>query len=267
MEEKKTNFFCIPVFSFVPAKYKELVKNSAGKIFGVILVMFLLFGIISGINVALGVGEFADVVAESCPDFELSNGSFSIEAPFEMEQDGMYILIDDRISNVTEDDIKDLIRENFYSQIIVLGSDSFGMYNNGQIQAFDLDQVSDFSISKTSLINEIIPAFKPLIFGAVVLFYLIYVGFYYLAALIMSLFTMIICKIFKKDIESKERFRMTVLAKLPVFIVTFVIELVSPLSINIWIGALLVIAFTVAIVAMWKDDENQQYISSEDNEF
>ena len=34
MEEKKTLFFVIPFLSFVPTKYKQLIKNSAGKLFG-----------------------------------------------------------------------------------------------------------------------------------------------------------------------------------------------------------------------------------------
>ena len=38
------NFFAIPVFSFVPPKYRDLVKESGGKIFGALLICFLIMG-------------------------------------------------------------------------------------------------------------------------------------------------------------------------------------------------------------------------------
>lgn len=264
MEEKTTNFFAIPVFSFVPTKYKELVKNSAGKIFGAIFVTFLILGLIVAFKVNSTINQVVDVIEESCPNFELSNGEFSIDQPFNFDQDGTYLVIDDSITNITEDSIKDLIVENLYSQIIILGKDSFGMYNNGQIQCYNLSDIN-LSFSKTSLIDQFIPTMKPIVLGCVVIFYLIYVGFYYLAAWIMSLITNLICKIMKKDIDEKERFRITVLAKLPVFIISVILGLFTPLSIGIWLGALLVIIYVVVIVKLYSDEPD--YYNIEENNY
>ena len=261
MEEKKTNFFCIPAFSFVPQKYAELVKNSAGKIFGAILCVFIILGIITGFNVTSGLNKVANELSQSCPNFELSRGSFSIEKPFAMNEEGVYIVIDDSLTDIDDAYIKSIVLngDQLYSQVLVLGGDSMGMYNNGQVNSIELSQLGDFSFSKDSLINELIPAFKPILFAVIVGFNMIYVGFYYLAALIMSLFTAIICKIFKKDIDSTSRFRMTVLTKLPIYLIVFFIELFTPLTINILIAAILVIIYTAVVVKLFNEEDEVGY--------
>ncbi len=267
MNETKTNFFCIPVFSFIPKKYNELVKNSAGKIFGAIFVLFIVLGIITAVKFNFSINSFAKEIAQECPEFNLSNGEFSIQQKYEINEDGLYMVIDDSITNVDEDYIKELVIENFGSQILVIGKDSFGMYNNGQVQALKYSDLGNLSFSKDTIINEVIPTFKPIIFAGIIVVYMFAVGFYYLAALIMSLFTKLLCYIFKKDIDSKERFRMTVLTKLPIYLITFVIELIGLFSVSLLVSILLVIAYTAVVVKFYEveDNNNSTYTYIEDN--
>lgn len=264
MNENKTNFFCIPALSFVPAKYNELVKNSAGKIFGAIFLLFILLGVITGIKVTSAVNEAAEEISANCPDFKLSNGEFSISKSYSFNEEGYYFVIDDSLTGIDESYIKELVIENFGSQIMVVGRDSLGIYNNGQVQAIKYKDLGNLTFSKETLINELIPTVKPLLFALMVVIYMFAVGFYYLAALIMSLFTKLICYIMKKDIDSKSRFRMTVLTKLPVYLITFVVELVSPLSINLFVAIILVIIYTAVVVKCFNTDDTNNYTSIED---
>ena len=41
LADKKVNFFLIPIFSFVPTKYRQLVLEKGGKVFGALLVWLL----------------------------------------------------------------------------------------------------------------------------------------------------------------------------------------------------------------------------------
>ena len=190
MEENKINFFAIPVFSFVPPKYSKLIKESGGKIFGALLIGFLILSVITGIRVGKGMDEVNDTIRESCPEFTLIDGEFEIEQPFSFNEDNMFVKIDDSIEKVSEADIKEIWNSGSYQQIIVLGRYGFGMMNNGQVQAFEYKDLGDFTISKDKLCDEFVPAIKSVVVIVVIACAIILIGLYYFVALIVQLFTM-----------------------------------------------------------------------------
>ena len=68
------NLFAIPAFTFVPVNYRELVEENGGKVFGALLICFIILGLITGIRGSAVMSEVTDSVKAECPDFELKNG-------------------------------------------------------------------------------------------------------------------------------------------------------------------------------------------------
>ena len=87
------NFFAIPVFSFVPPKYKKLVDEKSGKVFGALLLCFILLALITAFRAVSGMGALKNAVIKECPDFDLSNGEFTIDKDYKYDNDGVYCLI------------------------------------------------------------------------------------------------------------------------------------------------------------------------------
>lgn len=257
MEEKKMNFFAIPAFTFVPPKFKEIIKESAGKIFASLLVCFLIMGIIYGVKVGGALDEATDELRDNCPEFELMGGEFEIEQPFSFDEDNVYVEIDDSIEEVTEDDVKQIVLNGNYQSVIIIGKYSFGMYNNGQIQSFKYTDFNDFTISKDKLCDEFMPLVKTIAVIAVILWSFVSIGFFYFVALIMQLFTMMFASIFGKELDGVQRYRMTVLAKFPVHVVVFLIGLVSPISVGFWVNFILQVAYIAITVFFYKNDSDE----------
>lgn len=262
MEEKKTNFFAIPVLSFVPAKYKELIKNSAGKLFGVLFVVFLILGLINGFYASYVLKDAAREIQAECPDFSVINGEFSCEKAFNMEEDGVYMVIDDSLTDISEDDIKSKITEGYYQSVLIIGQEEIGTYSNGRIQIMKYSDVGLTNFTKDMLFEQMIPSVMPIIVAAIVVWRLLCLAGYYFATLIMGLLTLLMSSIMSKDLSFKQCFRITLLAKLPIYIVLFIIEkfITISLGIHLLIGAVLILIYTGIILNMFDNNEPQQYI-------
>lgn len=268
MEEKKTNLFLMPFFSFVPTKYRELVKNKSAKIFGAIIITFLVIGIIQAFRISNGFNYVISETEGLWPDFSISNEGFSVNQPINYADSDLCFAVDDSIADVTEQDIKELVREYGFSVILIMGKDSFGIYSNGRAMAYNYSDFPKFSFTKDTLFSSFLPKVGGYLFAGVIIFYLFYVALYYFAALIMSLFTYLVCVIFKKDtvIPERDRFQMTVLAKLPVYIVVLIINtFVTGVHIKIGWAALLVIAYTAVIVCLYDKDKEKPAVSLDES--
>jgi len=255
MEEKKMNFFAIPVFSFVPPKYKDIIKESAGKIFGALLICFLIMACIYAVKVNVAMNDVTDEIRDNCPEFELMGGEFEIEKPFSFDEDNVYVNIDDSIENVTDDDIKDIVLNGNYQSVIIIGKYSFGMYNNGQIQAFKYTDLNNVTISKDKLCDEFLPMIKNMVILGVILWAFVSIGLFYFVALIMQLFTMMFASIFGKQLDGVQRYRMTVLAKFPIHVIVFIIGLIKPSLIGFWANFILQAVFIALAVFMYDNDD------------
>ena len=256
MEEKKMNFFAIPAFTFVPPKYKEIIKESAGKIFAALLICFLIMACINAVKVNSAMNEVTDELRDNCPEFELMGGEFEIEKPFSFDEDNVYVEIDDSIENVTEDDVKEIVLNGNYQSVIIIGKYSFGMYNNGQIQSFKYTDFDNFTISKDKLCDEFMPMIKNIAVFVVILWAFVSIGVFYFVALIMQLFTMMFASIFGKELDGVQRYRMTILAKFPIHVIVFVIGLIKPSLIGFWANLVLQVVFIALAVFMYDNDDD-----------
>lgn len=264
MEEKKTLFFVIPFLSFVPTKYKQLIKNSAGKLFGAILVVFLILGIVGAINTAHVLKEVFNEVETACPDFSVINGEFNCDQRFEFADQGVYLIIDDTISDITESDIKAKITEGYYESVLFVGQEEIGTYSQGRIQIVRFSDLGLTNFTKDSLFGEMIPSLLPLIEAFVIAYRLLCMIGYYLATLVMGLLTLLISSTMNKNLSFKECFRITLLAKIPVYVLLYIVELFITirLGLHLLIGATLILVYTGVIVRMFEDQAPMQNIES-----
>ena len=152
------------------------------------------------------------------------DGEFEIEKPFAFDNDGVYIEIDDSIEKVDESTIRNINSDYSYQQVMVIGKYDVAMLNNGQIQAFSYKDMGNFTISKDKLVTEIMPSVKSISVIVIMAWSIVSLGLFYLVACIMQLFTMMFGKIFNKEFDSDQRYRITVLAKFPVHVVIFIIN-------------------------------------------
>ena len=250
-DDKKVNFFLIPFFSFIPTKYDRLVREKGGKVFGALLIWFIILNVIAGIFAAAGVNKVADELKTQLPDFDLSNGRLTIDQPLVMDEDGSYIMIDDSLSGVTAADIDEVYKSGYYKQIFIGGSDSAAMLNEGKVQVLKYSDLGGFEISRDKLCNKWIPMLKPIIILFFIIGALFSIGFYYIAALILQFPAGAIAKaVTKGDIDKTDRFRITVLAKFPVFVLVFIIKKIG-LSLNLLVNVIMQLIFIVIVMYLY----------------
>ena len=254
------NFFAIPVFSFVPRKYRELVGESGGKIFGALLVCFIIFGIISGVKASFVIGDLADTVEAECPEFELRDGKFSIEQPYIMDEDGTYIEIDDSIGKVSVGDVEAIQKQGDYNSVCIIGSESIGIFSDGQYQAFDFEDFGGFSISKQKISDTLLPALKIILIICFIIGAFFSIGIYYLVALILQHATGAIAKSgFKYDIDPKDRFKTTVLGKFPPHVLVYVLGLFG-VSIPLLVNLVLQLGFIALVLYFRSKDDGYDVV-------
>lgn len=254
MEEKKLKIFEIPAFCFIPPKYKETVKERAGKIFGAILICFAIMAAITSVKVGLFINVANNEIVEKCPEFSLEGGHFEIAKPYSYDDGKLFFLIDDSYDTVSVEDLKYLLYEENYEGVLIVCRDAVGICSNGRIRVFNYSDFGDFSFSKSSLTQKLMPTITAITCISIILFSIVQAGVFYLMACIIQLFVMMFSSIFKRDIPAEYRFKMTVLAKLPVRVLVFVIGLFG-IHINMWINLLLQILYIGLVVYFYDKDK------------
>ena len=248
LADKKVNFFLIPIFSFVPTKYRQLVLEKGGKVFGALLVWFVILNIITGIIAAAGIDKVADEMKRELPDFELANGRLSIETPMLSDKDGMYIEIDDSLSGITASDIDAVYKSGYYKQIFIAGSDSAGILSDGRVQVLKYSDLNGFEMSREKLCDKWIPMLKPIIIICMVIGAFFSIGIYYLAALIIQFPAGFLGSLItKREFGNVERFRITVLAKFPVFVLIYILKKLT-LNVNLPVNIILQLIFILLVM-------------------
>lgn len=272
MENKKVNFFAIPVFSFVPPKYKELIKEKGGKIFGALLLAFLLMAIVNAIALHIEFGEVKDVISKNCPSFVLTGGELICDEKVEVDEEGVFLKIDCDTPGIDLDEFQSLVTGKRLQSAIYCGSESFAMYSvsNGfqQMKYADLDRAfaqtngRGLNFSKDSLIDAVLPIIESVCMVVVVLSGFFLVGFHYLVCLIFKLATSLACNMFHKNIDSKEMYRLTVLARFAVVFVMWLAGLFVSIPSSTLVGIILAVAYIFVIVKLYEEDEMNDQITN-----
>ena len=249
------NFFAIPVFSFVPPKYRDLVKESGGKIFGALLICFLIMGIITGVRAASVMNSAGKELERECPDFSLKNGVFRVEKPYKMDEDKVYVEIDDGIEDIKSADVEKIAESGDYDSIMIIGRNGAGIMNNsGQYQVVNFSDFGGFELSRDILFGKYFPVLNVIIIVGCIIGAFFSTGIYYLVALILQYITGLLSKnIFNNELSETERFRITVLGKFPPRLLIYVIGFTG-LHISLVINLVLQVAFIILVLYFYAKD-------------
>lgn len=275
MENKKINFFAIPVFSFVPTKYKELIKEKGGKIFGALLIAFLIFAVVDVIVMHNGFGEVEKTISDNCPDFYLTGGTLYCDEVVDIDEDGVLIRIDCSTKGPSLDEFKSIVDSKKAQSAIYCGSESASLYStsNGfqQITYADLDKsfqatgsTGGLNFSKESLIKTILPIIEGIASVVIIIGAFFVIVFHYLLCLILKLITKLVCSIAKKNIEPAEMYRLTVLARFAVYTLIWLVGQFVYVPSSFILGLVITIVYIIVIVSLYKEDDIQNLIENND---
>ena len=256
MEEKNMKLYEIPAFSFVPPKYKEIIKERSGKIFGAILICFVILAAINAIRVGVVMTQATNEIIKDCPEFSFKGGIFDIDKPYTYDDGDMYLWIDDSIDTVSKEAVKDLAYNYDYRSILILTRKAVGVCGNGRIEVFNYSDFGDFTFSKETLTKNVMPMITTIAVIGIICFSIVQVGLFYLMACIMQLFVIMFASTFKKEIAPEYRFRTAVLAKLPVHVLVFLINLFG-LHVNMWVNLALQVAY-IGVVVYFFDNKKEE---------
>lgn len=265
MNEKKVNVFAIPGLAFMPNTYRKLVKESGGKIFLALLIWFIVFHVISCIPVMNGLNDFLEMAKKECPEFDISNGKLSMPEPYKLDRDGSYYEIDETLEDASAARVEEILKSGKYDSVMLAGRESASMYSNGRIQVMKYSDIPGFSLSKDSLCNRWLPLIKPFMVAVYVIIAFFAIGVYYLAALILQFVTDLLAKgIYHSVFDFATRFKITLLAKFPVYLVIFIAKQFN-LSVSFLVNILCQAAIIACVLYYYcKKDKNYGIIEQED---
>lgn len=259
MDERKINFFAIPVFTFIPQKYRELVKENGGKVFASLLIWFVLLNVITGIVASSAVNDMRDALESELPDFELSGSVLTVSEPYVYDDEGVYLEVNDELEGISASMLEEEAVNGNNTSVMLFGRDSAGMYSDGQTRVFNYSEFPNLTLSKDIVCNRWLPMLKPVLVIFFIFAAFVSIGFYYLAAVILQLPASFMAKqFFNFTLDNTERFRFTVLAKFPVYVAVYVVEKFG-LSVNFWVDLILQLVMIAVVLNFYrKDDQGMQ---------
>ena len=227
----KDNVFRILAGTVQPEKYNRIIRNSVGKLFLAVLIVFVFLGMLNMFRAPKYEKNLREL-AEEIPEFELSSDGFYIDVPFESDTEGAYIYLTDEIDGFELDDMQEYVSDHRgLSTAIVMGNKKATYYGNGQYQQLEYKDLGGFSISRDKIINNYVPLVTLIImiFYGIGIFFAI--GWHYLKTRILSLFIKPMSKVTcKRNFDDKEAFRITLLSTLLVYFVMSIVEYVCGLA-------------------------------------
>ena len=243
MNEGRINFFSIPVFTFIPQKYRELVNEKGGRVFAALLIWFLILNIITGFVASNAIEDMRSELEKGLPDFELRDSALTIAEPLVYDDEDVYVEVSEELSGITAAMLEEKVKNGNKTSIMLFGRDSAGMYSEGQTRVLKYSDFPNFKVSKDIVCNRWLPMLKP-------------------AAVILQLPASFMAKqFFGFELDNTERFRLTVLAKFPVYVVVYVVEKFG-LSVNVWVNLILQLAMIALVLNFYrKDDEEYDIVS------
>ncbi len=218
--KKAPNIFKQFAFSFVPPQYRELARAKVGSmIFLIILLVFLLTGfsfltLAAGYVLSGGVSEMLDLF----PDFSVEYGEFSIDQDFYVEEENTVVYMTEDVRYFDYDDVMDYRDEGFDS-IMLVGRENMCIYSDREFQELYFYELGDISFDKETIENTFVPMIWLILLVWYAIWFVLRVLWYFLCATIYLLVGMLLALMFGKKISAGHIFKAAVFAKIPMFII------------------------------------------------
>lgn len=232
--QKAPNIFKQFAYSFVPPRYACFANVKTGSMIGFVTLLTFIVTLITFLQVVIGYISFGGVetVLNEVPDFYLSNGKFSIEEDFILDEGEVYMYFTEDIDAFTYDDVKGLYDEG-YNDILLIGHEKLSMMQDREYQELYFSEMGNITFDKDWIINSLMPVIWTCIGVGALIFFVCRTLWYFVCAAIYMLIAMLIAAISRKNISSGNLFKAAVYAKVLMFVVAFLLSLIPVVDISI----------------------------------
>lgn len=256
--EKAPNIFQQFALSFVPTKYDRLTKVKTGSMIAFVTLLVLIATVLSFISLALEIASVdMEEVADQLPDFTIKNGRLYLDEDFLYHEDNVFIYMTEDIDGFSYDDAAEMADEG-YQNIILIGRDRISFMQNWEYQQYDFSQFgSSLEISRAWIVTKLIPLILIIVTIAYIFVFVGKALWYFLSAAIYLLAAMLLSSVMKKGQEAGALFRTAVYAKVLMFVIATVIDLLpfAGLSIPFYLRVAVTIAFMGVAIAKLPDND------------
>lgn len=232
--QKAPNIFQQFAYSFVPPKYAGFANVKTGSMIGFVTLLTLIATLITFLQVVISYVSFGGVetILDEVPDFYISNGEFSIEEDFVLDEGDVYIYFTEDIDEFTYDDAKSLSDQG-YDNILLIGRDKYCQMQNEKYQEIYFDKMGNITLDKDWIINSLMPVIWGCIGVGFLIFFVCRTLWYFVCAALYMLIAMIIASCFHKKISSGNLFKAAVYAKVLMFVVALLLSLIPIVNISV----------------------------------
>ena len=220
----------LSVYSY--QSYKEFLKNKKSKVFGVglmlVLIYFAVTTVIPFVVKDIRNGGLAKQIEESVPDFELKDGFLQVDDVIEIDGGSTYVYIDTdpEYYFYDADEMKYYLYD--YATAILMDSEKMIIKSNGEVVGAYFSDI-DFEFSKEKLIGWV-PYAYAIIVVMHVLIYIWMAAVFFFGVLFVALLGMIVASCMKYQLTFGQLYLLGVYSRTLPLIIKAVLSFV-PVSI------------------------------------
>lgn len=232
--QKAPNIFQQFAFSFVPALYERLTRVKVGSMIGFVTLLVLVATLLSFASVmvsfsSIDMGE----IASKLPEFALEDGRLYMEEDFLFDEGNVFVYMTEGIDSFSYEDA-DAIADEGYQNVMLVGRDRLSLMQNGEYQQLDFSDLGDsFALSREWIATKMAPFIMVIIIVLYTVFFLWRILWYFLCAAVYLLFGMLIASVMNKRVSAEALFRTAVYAKVLMFVVATVFDLIPLVDLSV----------------------------------
>ncbi len=205
-----------------------------GSMIGFVTLLVLAATLLSFASVMISFSSIdMEKIAAQLPEFELSGGRLYMEEEFLFDEGNVFVYMTEDIDSFSYDDA-DLIADEGYQDVMLVGRDRISIMQNGEYQQLDFSDLGDhFELSREWIATELAPFIMVIIIVAYIVYFLWRILWYFLCAAVYLLFAMIIASVMNKQVPGEALFRIAVYAKVLMFAVATLFDLIPLVDISV----------------------------------
>lgn len=172
-------------------------------------------------------------IASKLPEFALEDGRLYMEEDFLFDEGNVFVYMTEGIDSFSYEDADEIADEG-YQNVMLVGRDRLSLMQNGEYQQLDFSDLGDsFALSREWIATKMAPFIMVIIIVLYTVFFLWRILWYFLCAAVYLLFGMLIASVMNKRVPTEALFRTAVYAKVLMFVVATVFDLIPFLDLSV----------------------------------
>lgn len=172
-------------------------------------------------------------IASKLPEFALEDGRLYMEEDFLFDEGNVFVYMTEGIDSFSYEDA-DAIADEGYQNVMLVGRDRLSLMQNGEYQQLDFSDLGDsFALSREWIATKMAPFIMVIIIVLYTVFFLWRILWYFLCAAVFLLFGMLIASVMNKRVSAEALFRTAVYAKVLMFVVATVFDLIPLVDLSV----------------------------------